>query len=177
MSIPEALTRGFLMVHAAAGVDLLRLESSIEELVRVSNDYEWGSVASLQLVTTNAMNRREPLFRASLEFEADLDSTALLASRLAAFQTIWFEVALTFSSKGLGQRYCYTPTLGMFHSQLDEAGNQVFNENQIRLALQSPTKSEMHSHLTKMLGTQWDAQLDQLRQAEVDGIARANLAS
>ena len=177
MSIPLYPTRGFLLVHAASRVDLSRLEGSIEDVVSVVSHFEWSPVASLQLVSTKGVNRREPLFRSSLEFEADLDATAQLASILAAFQTIWFEVALTYSSKGLGQRYCYTPMLGMFHSQLDEAGNQVFNENQIRLALQSPTKSGMHSQLTKMLGTLWDAQLDQLRQAEVDGVARANLAS
>ncbi|MEO0024613.1 MAG: hypothetical protein RL196_1054 [Actinomycetota bacterium] len=177
MSIPQASTPGFLLVHGAAGVDRARLEGAIDELVRVVQPFVWSSVESLQLATASAARAPEPLYRASFEFLADLDTTAQLATRLAAFQTIWFEVALTFSSKGLGQRYCYTPTLGMFHSQLDEAGNQLFNENQIRIALQSATKSGLQAQMTKMLGAQWDAQLDQLRKFGIDGESVTNLAS
>jgi hypothetical protein len=107
------------------------------------------------------------------EFQFDVESNSIneIASALASFQSLWLEVAQPPTLQDLGQRFCFTPTLGMFHSQLDQAGNQVFGENLLLAAINGAdalNSQLLRQRLAQLMGLEWDAQLEPLRKAALD---------
>jgi hypothetical protein len=81
-----------------------------------------------------------------------------------------YEVTEDPSYGGDGGRWCHTPSLGIFHSQTDAAGNMVVNENILRRALETagPNDSALSLALEGALGAPWDAELDVFRYASDD---------
>ena len=140
---------------------------------------------SLRMVAPNQLEQR--LFSAQVTFAPNFDSVSMIASELASLRTVWFEVSSLPFDGELGQRYCYTPVLGLFHSQIDTAGNQVFGENQLLAILESHThrnklKTAQNSgnlphQLKELLGIEWDAQLEPLRAAKLNLNCQTELAS
>ncbi len=167
----------FLMVHAVPKSVLSRLESELSALIHAQGAWEWLKSPNLAFTVDFNSQVSEPMLSGSMAFNANLDTVSQIASRLAALRTIWFEVAIEYSMHGLGQRYCYTPLLGIFHSQLDEVGNQVFGENQLKSLTENHRGSSLQQKLREVLGVEWDSQLEPLRKANYEVRYLTDLAS
>jgi hypothetical protein len=121
-----------------------------------------------------------PLFSLDFTFDASAVDAATIASELAGIQRLWFEVSTPPNQVDLGQRYAFTPVLGIFHSQLDQGGNQVFGENQLLAAISASTfrpADELRLSLENLLGVAWDDQLEPLRRANLESCYVEELAS
>lgn len=101
--------------------------------------------------------------RAEFTWRASTDVSAGLASALRSCQRVRFEVTYD-SHEGLGQRYSYTPALGMFSGQTMANGDLVVTENQITHALASARAGGSIEHaMYQLLGRPWDQELEPYR--------------
>ena len=65
-----------------------------------------------------------------------------------------------------GGRWSHTPALGIFHSQMDTAGNTVVPEDRVRAALENATdEASLREMLDLALGQAWDEELEPFRYA------------
>ena len=184
MSAWPSLESGLVFAHAVPKALLSRFARSIRTLVGDLPEIQWTPLPqhTLRFVDTDTAlaSKQSQLFSCSLEFNPKDVPLSELASELAGFRALWFEASVPPTAKALGERYCYTPTLGLFRSQLDQAGNQIFGENQILSAIQRSStldSSGLRSMLCDLLGVPWDTELEPLRKGSLQAQYLAELAS
>lgn len=197
MSVVKTGESAIVQIHAVPQALLSRVERALSDVLRRDLKIAWLPLPGHLLQSLG--QRAAPMFSGQLELSPNSDSNANMASNivsnivsdiaseLASLRTIWFEVSSMPFESELGQRYCFTPVLGLFHSQIDKAGNQVFGENQLisLLGLSRPnpelkasqSANALQEKLTDLLGLQWDAQLEPLRAANLEFYYRTELAS
>jgi hypothetical protein len=74
-----------------------------------------------------------------------------------------------------GERYSYTPTLGLFHATTSANGDIMVREDRLRaLAGESPDLRAVVSGIAELLGASWDAELEPYRRA-ADGATASRL--
>ncbi|PIE21071.1 MAG: hypothetical protein CSA64_03790 [Arachnia propionica] len=109
--------------------------------------------------------------RAEVAWRGQLGTGVALASRLARFGQIRFEI--TEAADGSqGMRYAYTPSLGSFSAAIGPHGDVMLSENQLRHAMTQTDPSTLSSTIDQLLGGPWDAELEVFRYAETDGSVR-----
>jgi hypothetical protein len=102
---------------------------------------------------------------AVLEWRAEGGSAGRLASRLSGLGSLCFEVVEGPASGCDGERYAYTPELGLFHGGTAANGDIIVGEGRLRALLEeAPSRSALAHGLHRMIGTDWDAELEPLRQ-------------
>lgn len=197
MSVVKTGESAIVQIHAVPQALLSRVERALSDVLRRDLKIAWLPLPGHLLQSLG--QRAAPMFSGQLELSPNSDSNANMASNivsnivsdiaseLASLRTIWFEVSSMPFESELGQRYCFTPVLGLFHSQIDKAGNQVFGENQLiaLLGLSRPnpklkaaqSANALQEKLSDLLGLQWDAQLEPLRAANLEFYYRTELAS
>jgi Protein of unknown function (DUF3145) len=181
MSVWPSLECGLVTAHAVPRSLLSRFATSIATLVGGVPEIYWTPLRCHALRTLQVGHtKQDQLFSCRLEFNPSEVQLAELASELSGLRLLWFEASVPTTAHSLGERYCYTPTLGLFHSQLDQAGNQLFGENQILAAIKLASTLEsgdLRSKLTDLLGVPWDAELEPLRKSILQAEYLAELAS
>lgn len=91
---------------------------------------------------------------------------ARLASALRGWEHLRYEVTEEATASTDGGRWAHTPSLGIFHSQMDTVGNVVVPEDRIRAAIESATNyEELREGLDLALGQAWDDELESFRHA------------
>jgi hypothetical protein len=105
--------------------------------------------------------------RAELDWHARAGSAAAIASALAGWNRLRFEVTEDATPGCDGVRYCYTPELGTFTATTGASGDVVITENRIRAAFALAASGEvtLEDQLTRLLGTAWDDALEPFRRA------------
>jgi hypothetical protein len=181
MSVWPSSESGLVLVHAAPKSLLLRITASIKGVLGDGSEVNWMPLPGYALKPFSVANSPlEELFSCSASFKASDIQLPDLASELSGFRSLWFETSVPATSESLGERFCFTPVLGLFHSQLDQAGNQVFGENQIMAVMRRADPLEptdLESRLNSLLGVQWDDELEQLRQCNLKAQYLAEIAS
>ena len=180
MSDLPVLEPGVILIHAVSKALLPRLEWALNGLAHKPKSVRWVNLPGYLLQTLNNTSSQSEMLACEMTFAAECESAATLASALASLQAIWFEVSVPSTLQSLGQRYCYTPILGMFHSQTDQAGNQIFSENALLATMRASdsfNNQDLMVRLSTLLGTEWDAQLEPLRKAALEARYATELAS
>jgi len=95
---------------------------------------------------------------------------AHIASALAGWREISFEVTQDAIPGQSGSRWMYTPTLGIRHRTIDDLGNVVVGEVEMRSALERAGSNalEIHREMQNLLAMPWDSELEPLRAAGAD---------
>jgi hypothetical protein len=108
-----------------------------------------------------------PCYRAEYAWVGSTGSAARLASALQSWQRLRFEVTEDPRSAAPGERYSYTPTLGIFHASTGPHGDIVVSEDRIRHAMSTASLGgrDLAAGLDDLLGTAWDAELEPFRHA------------
>ena len=89
-----------------------------------------------------------------------------MASALRGWEHLRYEVTEEATASSDGGRWCHTPSLGIFHSQMDSVGNVVVPEDRIRAAMESASSyQELLEGLDLALGQAWDDELESFRHA------------
>jgi len=138
------MQRGLLTIHSCPMALIRHVEWSIESVLgRVQ--IEW---------------RTQPLAagtqRTSIEWRSAKDISAELASALKSWHYLRFEISYG------SQLFSHTPDLGMHRAAIDEIGNILITENQIKFAL-AKSDDEMREVLDVALGTEWEVELERFR--------------
>jgi Protein of unknown function (DUF3145) len=151
--------QGMVFIHSAPKAVTPHVEWSIGRALGEPIRIEWTE----QSVLPGAL-------RGELFWRGKTGSGADIASALVGWQTIRFEVTEEPQAGLEGYRWAYTPTLGMFSSQIDWAGNLVVNEFKLRSAIESAGSNalELQREMRKLLGQTWDDELEVFRRAGMD---------
>jgi len=147
------MNRGFLTIHSCPMALIRHVEWSIESVLgRVQIDW-----------------RNQPLAagtqRTQIEWRAIKDLSAELASALKSWHYLRFEI-----TSG-NQMFRHTPDLGMHRSRIDEMGNILLTENQIKFSL-AKSDDALRESLDVALGTEWEVELEPFRGVDLLEIAQ-----
>jgi hypothetical protein len=107
--------------------------------------------------------------RAELTWQAHPGTAGAIASALAGWNRLRFEVTEDSSPGCDGVRHCYTPDLGLFTAVTGANGDIMVSENRLRsvllLAERGGATASLEDELGKLLGTAWDNELEPFRRA------------
>ena len=145
---------GVLFLHAISKASAEGLDDLLQGLQIRTKPHQW----QLQPLVVGSV-------RTVIEWSAVDDVAPLLVSKLADFGNIRFEVTLDHSKSQVGRRWCFSPGLGIYSAAIDEAGNVLLAENQIRNALYGSGNDllKTQAQLRKLLGTSWEDDLERFR--------------
>ena len=148
-------TRGVLFVHSTPPALCPHIEWALGTALGQEVHLQWSDQGAAP-----------GLVRCEFAWVGPIGSGARLASALRGWEHLRYEVTEEPTASADGGRWCHTPSLGVFHSQMDTAGNVVVSEDRVRAALESAsTLDELREALELALGQAWDDELEPLRHA------------
>lgn len=114
------------------------------------------------------------MLRCEGEYRGRVGAASRLARVLKDWALLRFEVTEEASPGCDGERYSFTPALGLYHATTSANGDIVVREDQLRaLVGASGDMHEMVDGLAGLLGTAWDLELEPYRRAgEPDATSR-----
>jgi hypothetical protein len=106
--------------------------------------------------------------RAELTWHARPGTAGEIASSLAGWNRLRFEVTEDSSPGCDGVRHCYTPDLGIFTAVTGANGDIVVPENRLRAVVtmtEQAGAASLEDEISRLLGTAWDNELEPFRRA------------
>jgi len=156
VSAPIAL--GVLYVHSAPPALCPHIEWAVAGIVGAPVCMPWSG----QPAAPGAL-------RAELTWQAQPRTAGAIASALAGWNRLRFEVTEDSSPGCDGVRHCYTPDLGLFTAATGANGDIMVSENRLRsvmlLAERGGATASLEDELGRLLGTAWDNELEPFRRA------------
>ena len=110
--------------------------------------------------------------RAELIWTARVGTGARIASALRAFGQVRSEVTEDARPGRLGERFAMTPSLGLFRADIGEHGDVLISEERLRSAMARSEGHGLQREIERLLGTDWDAELEPFRCTHADGVVR-----
>ena len=149
--------QGVLYVHSAPPALCSHIEWAVARIVGAPVSMPWVS----QPAAPGSL-------RAELTWQARPGTAGAMASALAGWNRLRFEVTEDSSPGCDGVRHCYTPDLGIFSAVTAANGDIVVPENRLRavvkMAVQAGAAS-LEDEISRLLGTAWDHELEPFRRA------------
>jgi Protein of unknown function (DUF3145) len=144
-------TQGMVFIHSAPRALLPHLEWTMGRILG-------GPISPRWLPIDTA------LFRTEFHWTGDNQTGTDLTEELMGWKSLRFEVTST------GQRWSYTPQLGLFQSATDDAGNILVNEFRLRNALEQcgTNAIELQRQMRLLIGQPWDDELEKYRAEGAD---------
>ena len=156
---PGGLTRVTAWIHAVPTAMCPHVEWAVGRILDQPIRLDW---------TAQSLLARHQ--RAELTWVGQPGSAAALSSALRPMARIWFEVAEDASSEP-GERFSFTPGLGLFRAAIDAHGDIVVHESRLRMLLDEP-EIGIQAGLGLLLGSDWDDELEPFRIAGEAGSVR-----
>jgi len=88
-----------------------------------------------------------------------------LAGALRAWPMLRFEVTEEPSPGVDGERFCHTPSLGLWRGRTSANGDIVVGEDQLRALVVDTPGGQVPGRIQELLGSAWDAALEPFRLA------------
>ena len=149
---------GVLYVHSAPPALCPHIEWAIAGIVGAPVGMPWVG----QSAAPGAL-------RAELTWQARTGTAGAIASALAGWNRLRFEVTEDSSTGCDGVRHCFTPGLGLFSAVTGANGDIMVSEDRLRsvmmLASQGAASGSLEDELGRLLGTAWDNELEPFRRA------------
>jgi hypothetical protein len=148
---------GVLYVHSAPPALCPHIEWAVAGIVGAPVGMSWVG----QSAAPGAL-------RAELVWRAHPGTAGAIASALAGWNRLRFEVTEDSSPGCDGVRHCYTPDLGLFSAVTGANGDIMVSEDRLRsvmLLASGGTSTSMEDELGRLLGTAWDHELEPFRRA------------
>ena len=148
---------GVLYVHSAPPALCPHIEWAVAGIVGAPVGLPWSG----QPAAPGAL-------RAELTWQAHPGTAGAIASALAGWNRLRFEVTEDSSPGCDGVRYCYTPGLGIFTAVTGANGDILVPEDRLRAVMTVTSKSHgssLEDALGRLLGTAWDNELEPFRRA------------
>ncbi len=108
--------------------------------------------------------------RAVANWRGPAGSAARIASALRRMPDTLFEVTEDFGVDREGERYAFTPTLGLFRATIGVHGDIYLHEDRVRAAIAGAHEHgvDLADGLAHLLGEAWDVELEPYRVATAD---------
>ncbi|MGV8847466.1 DUF3145 domain-containing protein [Tessaracoccus sp.] len=162
-AVDQPQARGMLYIHSAPAALCPHLEWAAGSILGNTLEIEWTDQPA------------EPRTRRTeVAWSGEAGKGAALASKLAAFERVRFEVTEDGRTGSDGQRFSYTPSLGAFAAVTGVHGDILLTEDRIKHAMANDAMGgvPLHTSLQALLGTPWDDELDAFRYAGEDAPIR-----
>ncbi len=152
-------TRGVIYIHSAGAALRPHVEWAISGVLGAPVNLRWTEQPA-----------SPGTWRAELTWTGPADTASLLAAALKNCLQLRFEVTEDPGVSSDGQRYSFTPSLGVFHAAINRHGDIMVSENRIKAALTNDAigARDLSNALRDLLGTRWDAELEVFRYAGED---------
>lgn len=148
-------TRGVLFVHSVPAALCPHVEWAAGNALGREVSLDW-----------TPQDAAPGMLRAELSWSGPSGTGARIASALRGWEHLRYEVTEEPTVGLDGGRWAHTPSLGIFHSQMDTVGNMVVPEDRVRGAIESATNYlELREALDLALGQAWDEELEPFRYA------------
>jgi Protein of unknown function (DUF3145) len=156
-------TRGVLFIHSAPAALCPHIEWAIGGVLGTPARLDWIP----QPIERSA-------YRTDYSWTGSVGTGARLASALTGWQKLRYEVTEDATGSGEGERYAYTPTLGVFYAVTGKHGDILVPEDRLRHAMMSANSGgrDLHAALDILLGKEWDDELEPFRYAGEDAPVR-----
>jgi Protein of unknown function (DUF3145) len=143
--------QGVLYVHSAPPALCSHIEWAVARIVGAPVSMPWVS----QPASPGSL-------RAELSWHARPGTAGAIASELAGWNRLRFEVTEDGSPGCDGVRHCYTPDLGIFTAVTAANGDIMVPENRLRAVM---NLASLEDEIARLLGTAWDNELEPFRRA------------
>ncbi len=148
--------RGVLFVHAAPSALCPHVEWAAAGVLGAPANLRWSG---------------QPLapghLRAELSWQGAAGTAARMTSALRGWHQLRFEVTEEPSLSAEGERYSYTPALGVFRGVIGPHGDLMVPEDRLRTAMARAAAEggSLASEVERLLGRPWDDELEPFRHA------------
>jgi len=150
-----SITRGVVYVHSAPAALCPHIEWALSGVLGAQVNLEW-----------TAQPAQTASYRAELSWQGVPGNGATLASAMRGWEHVRYEVTEEPSPGYEGERYSYTPSLGIFHAVMGLHGDILVPEDRIRMAmLDAEGATGLAQALDQLLGKPWDDELEPFRYA------------
>lgn len=148
--------QGVLYVHSAPPALGSHIEWAVARIVGAPVSMPWVS----QPASPGSL-------RAELSWHARPGTAGAIASELAGWNRLRFEVTEDSSPGCDGVRHCYTPDLGIFTAVTGATGDILVPEDRLRTVMGMTRRlgESLEDELGRLLGTAWDNELEPFRRA------------
>nr|WP_269203915.1 DUF3145 domain-containing protein [Motilibacter peucedani] len=145
-----------MLVHATAPALVPHLEWAIGAVLGVRVTLDW-----------TAQPAAPGSLRAELSWQGAAGTGARLTSALRDCKLVRFEVTEEPSPGAEGERYAFTPTLGLFSAVMSVHGDVLVPEERLRavVARSAVDGSDLVAALAELMGAPWDDELEAFRAA------------
>ena len=149
-------TRGVLYVHSAPSALCPHIEWAVGGVFGMPIRVDW---------IPQPIERA--CYRTEYSWTGPTGTGARLASALKGWQRVRFEVTEEGTASTEGERYSYTPTLGIFHATVGIHGDIMIPEDRIKhaIAVSALSGKDLTEALYVLLGSAWDDELEPFRYA------------
>lgn len=148
-------TRGVLFVHSVPPALTPHIEWAVSNALEHDAKLQWSE-----------QHAAPGMKRCEYAWVGAVGSGVRIASALRGWEHLRYEVTEEHSAHSEGGRWAHTPSLGIFYSQMDTAGNIVVPEDRVRAAMENATSlEELREGLDLALGQAWDDELEPFRHA------------
>ncbi|MFC0861505.1 DUF3145 domain-containing protein [Sphaerimonospora cavernae] len=151
-----AAARGVLYVHSAQPALCPHIEWAVAGVLGVPVDLTWTPQPAAP-----------GTLRAQAEWEGRPGTAAAVTSSFMGWQRIRFEITEDASPGVDGSRHAYTPTLGAFTAVVGANGDIQVPEDRLRnvMLMAAQGRVVLEEELDRLLGKQWDEELESFRYA------------
>lgn len=147
-------TRGVVFVHSSPTAVCPHVEWAISGVLGTRVALEWTP----QPASPGQL-------RAECTWTGPSGSAGALAGALRAWSMLRFEVTEEPSPGVDGERFCFTPQLGLWRGRTSANGDIVVGEDQLRALLAGVPLSQVPGRVRDLLGSAWDEALEPFRLA------------
>jgi hypothetical protein len=149
-------TRGVVFIHSAPAALCPHVEWAIAGVLGGQVSLEWTPQPA-----------QSACYRAELSWQGQSGTAATLASAMRGWQHLRYEITEEPSAGFEGERYSYTPTLGIFHAVMGVHGDIVVPEDRLRFAMIEAEQggTALTDALEQLMGKPWDDELETFRHA------------
>ncbi|MEV6981189.1 DUF3145 domain-containing protein [Sphaerisporangium sp. NPDC051017] len=148
--------RGVLYVHSAQPALCPHIEWAVAGVLGIPVDLSWTPQPA-----------QPGTVRTQAEWEGRPGTAAAITSSLMGWQRIRFEITEDASPGVDGSRNAYTPALGAFTAVVGVSGDIMIPEDRLRnvMLMAAQGRAALEDELDKLLGKQWDEELEPFRYA------------
>lgn len=165
-------TRGVIYVHSAPAALTPHLEWAVADVLDLGVPDRTSGRTDAEAARGSAFAwTRQPAepgsMRAELAWGGAPGTGSRLASALRGWPRLRFEVTEESSPGNEGERYAWTPRLGMFSATIGVHGDIQVSEDRLRAAMAKATAdgADMFETVESLLGQPWDEELEPFRYA------------
>jgi hypothetical protein len=154
---------GTLIVHASTKAMTAPIEWVLSDLSKTPVKLDWH----MQTISPS-------MVRASYEWTGQEGMASKIATGLRNIPHIRFEVTEMSAGPDFNQRFCFTPTLGIFRADVNVHGDIVVNEQRLRHLMETNRAdfAQLQNSIDELLGTSWDVELEPFRVAMDSDVVR-----